>query len=111
MRLGHFLFGLVALCACGADEGPLPLEMLKAHNSVRAHVGVAPLEWSDRLASAAQSWANTLHDQKRLVHQPKMKYGQNLYTIQGGSTTAAQVVNAWAGEEKSYDHRTNKCKG
>jgi uncharacterized protein YkwD len=84
-------------------------EMLEAHNRLRASVGVAPLVWSDKLASVARSWADQLAAEGRLHHRASPRYGENLYLISGGRAAPNDVVSAWAAEEADYDYRTNTC--
>ena len=84
-------------------------EMLGAHNRVRDGVAVAPLVWSDQLASVAQGWADQLASEGRLHHRASPRYGENLYLISGGRATPNDVVGAWASEQADYDYRTNTC--
>jgi pathogenesis-related protein 1 len=84
--------------------------MLAAHNAVRAHVGVTPLKWSDRLADQAQSWANHLLTGDRLAHRPDHLYGENLFEIAGAQTSPEHVVETWAAESRDYDYAANKCR-
>ena len=90
--------------------GALARDMVTAHNSVRARVGVAPLVWSERLAARAQEWADTLIERKQFAHRPNSNYGENLFEITGAAASPAQVVNAWAAESRSYDYSSNRCR-
>jgi pathogenesis-related protein 1 len=96
-------------------QRPLPASyaqaMLDAHNTVRARVGVLPLVWSTQLADVAQDWANHLIATGGFAHRPDNRYGENLYTISGGTASPAQVVGYWADEARGYDVRTNTCRG
>lgn len=85
--------------------------MLSAHAAVRAEVGVAPLHWSSRLATEAQRWARELLATNRFEHEPDLQYGQNLFEIQGGKASPADVVHTWAQEKRYYNPRTNTCSG
>lgn len=89
----------------------LARDMLGAHNAVRAHLGLAPLSWSDRLASLSQNWAGVLLRRGKLSHRPNSEYGENLFEISGAAATPSQVVNAWAGESRDYDYKSNQCRG
>ena len=89
----------------------LARDMLAVHDAVRAQVGVAPLAWSDRLATHAQDWADTLLARKQFAHRPNSTYGENLFEITGAAASSAQVVNAWAAESRNYDYRSNGCRG
>src|SRR5262249_11500638 len=70
--------------------------LLHAHNSVRATVGIPPMRWSNELARYAADWARTLGDRGVFEHRPKNRYGENLFMIEGGTTTPVEVVKAWA---------------
>jgi len=85
--------------------------MLDAHNAVRARLGEPPLAWSPQLAAAAQDWANRLIRSGGFAHRPGNRYGENLYSISGGAASPRQVVDAWAGEARDYDIRSNRCAG
>jgi pathogenesis-related protein 1 len=85
-------------------------QMLDAHNAVRARVGVPPLVWSDKLARAAEEWAETLIKDGTFRHNSHSPYGENLYAIGGGEFLPQQIVNGWAAEAKDYDLAANKCK-
>ena len=85
--------------------------MLDSHNTIRARVGVSPLVWSDNLAEVAQDWANHLIATGGLSHRPNNIYGENIYTISGGTATPFEVVDLWAKEARGYDIRSNSCSG
>jgi pathogenesis-related protein 1 len=86
-------------------------QMLAAHNSVRARLGLPPLAWSDELAQYARSWANTLIARGEFSHSGSSRYGENLFEISGASATAYDVVSAWAAEVRYYNYRNNTCSG
>jgi len=86
-------------------------EMLDAHNSVRARVGVPSLSWSPQLAAYAQVWANSLLARNEFGHRQRVKYGENLFAITGVTASPAHVVAEWAAEYDEYDYRTNRCSG
>ena len=102
------------LAGTGQGSAALPAsvarDLLAAHNLVRARVGVAPLRWSDRLAARSKDWAETLVARKQFVHRPNSAYGENLFEIAGATAAATEVVQAWAGESRNYDHRSNRCR-
>jgi pathogenesis-related protein 1 len=85
-------------------------EIIAAHNQVRATVGVPPLRWSRTLAAVAQQWADQLVATVRFAHRPNGRYGENLFVIQGASVRPAQVVAAWADEERDYDPVSGGCR-
>lgn len=65
--------------------------------------------WSDKLASAAQHWAERLLNGRKFYHQPDNPYGENLFEIAGGTASSAEVVGSWASEARAYDYRSNSC--
>jgi pathogenesis-related protein 1 len=85
--------------------------ILAVHNQARARVGVAPLEWSDRLATLAKEWANHLLSRRTFAHRPNSAFGENLFEITGASASPAQVVDAWVKESRIYDYASNTCRG
>ena len=95
----------------GRSPSSMPQAMLEAHNVIRARVGVPPLVWSDQLAEMAQDWANHLIAMGGLSHRPNNRYGENIYTISGGTATPHEVVDLWAKEARGYDIRSNSCSG
>src|SRR5207302_1133043 len=72
MRRGStfgFLMVLSAVSAPGPRGlSPLAVDMLAAHNAFRTHLRLRPLVWSDKLATVAQSWADTLVKQRKFYH-------------------------------------------
>ena len=101
---------MFAAAATAADDS-LERDMLAAHNAVRAKVGVGPLAWSQKLADAAQEWANTLLAERRFDHRPKSPYGENLFRMDGGRSTPQKVVERWVSEAANFDYKRNRCKG
>ncbi len=99
----------IALPLLAASPLPFARGMLDAHNAVRRRAGVAALVWSDRLAAAAEHWANTLVTNNKFEHNTNTPYGENLFEIIGGSATPGEIVFEWAAEEKNYNHATNSC--
>jgi pathogenesis-related protein 1 len=95
----------------GRSPVSLSQAMLAAHNAVRARVGVAPLVWSIQLVKSAQDWVNHLIATGSSSHRPDNNYGENLYSISGGTASPAQVVNYWADEARGYDIHSNTCSG
>ena len=87
----------------------IPQAMLEAHNAIRARV--PPLVWSGQLAKAAQDWENYLIATGALSHRPNNSYGENIYTISGGTATPFEVVDLWAKEARGYDIRSNTWSG
>ena len=102
---------LLAAGAFAAGDTPLARDFLAAHNAARAKVGVPPLEWSDKLASVAQEWADHLSATGGFEHRSKSKYGENLFEMRGAKATPAEVVQRWDAEAANYNYKANKCKG
>ncbi|MBZ5622098.1 MAG: SCP-like extracellular [Acidobacteriia bacterium] len=114
MRRGLAAALLMMLSAAGArpagELSALARDMLAAHNAVRKNVGLRPLTWSDKLATFAQSWADTLLKRGQFSHRPNSGYGENLFELQGGSATPDDVVHDWASESLDYDYPSNRCR-
>jgi uncharacterized protein YkwD len=106
---GCLLVVLAATAGLAAD-GSMAEQMLAAHNAARAAVKTKPLVWSDKLAVAAQDWANVLIGRQGLVHQKKSKYGENMYELAGGKATPEAVVKVWTSESADYDYKSNRCR-
>lgn len=92
---------------------PAPLVgITSAHNVVRANASptpspaLAPLTWSNTLATAAQSWANNC----MYAHTPNNPYGQNIWVLSVGTGATGQgVTDSWASEVADYDYANNSC--
>jgi uncharacterized protein YkwD/acetyltransferase-like isoleucine patch superfamily enzyme len=98
----------------GDSEPTAFADTLATHNKWRNMVGVANLTWSDKAATAAQNWANTIASQCQLQHgglsdADGTQYGQNIHWTSASSTTMEQVVNAWASEKQFYNYSDNSC--
>src|SRR5207249_1182907 len=93
-----------------AEPASLADSILAAHNEVRRSVGVRDLVWSERLASFAQEWADTLASNGQFYHRHKSTYGENLYKITGGSIAPSNVVEQWAAEARDYQYKSNTCR-
>jgi uncharacterized protein YkwD len=107
------LIGALATAPARAQPVP-PLvahALLEAHNAARVRVGSPPLVWSDALAQDAARWAAHLVATRSFAHQPNDPHGENLFLIAGGTATPGDVVRAWVGEMRDYDHNTNSCTG
>ncbi len=101
---------LLASALLSAALPSMPERMLDAHNAVRAGVGEKPLVWSEKLAQAAQQWADQLIKEGTFRHRPRSSWGQNLYDVTGGEFVPEQIVKGWAAEVKDYDYASNSCK-
>lgn len=115
-----FLLGVIGtLSFCGAyataESAGLPPEMaadmVKAHNAYRLPLKLPPLKWSDKLAAAAQKWADQLVKERKFYHEPNPRSGENLFELKGrGTATPDDVVHDWASESLDYNYATNQCK-
>jgi pathogenesis-related protein 1 len=79
---------------------------LDFHNAKRHDVGVAPLQWSTKLAAAAQNWANHLAKDEgcNLSHTQSNSYGENLFGGRGAMYTALDAARGWYGEIAKYHY-------
>jgi pathogenesis-related protein 1 len=126
---GMLLLALGPLAGCTVGGGYHPLflghvskaqqiSFLKTHNAIRKKLGITPLRWSNKLAQAAQQWANTLQRTKQchMHHATLKKMGENLayadwcckkthYPL----LSPKEVVQYWAQESDYYDYTTNQC--
>ena len=77
------LAGLGAICTVAAPLAaqhrdrinPFAMGLLEEHNRARAEVGVARLEWSNRLAREAHDWAQHIARQGRMIHANREQRG------------------------------------
>jgi pathogenesis-related protein 1 len=117
-----FYFCLFAGNSVRAGESGAVSGMTAAHNTIRKHLGIAPLVWSDVLAEYAGNWAVRLAENNNchMRHSRTRLYGENLYhasAVQWSDgkrevqkISAQHVVKRWQREEHDYDHRTKKCR-
>lgn len=90
-------------------------KILTLHNQARKEVGVAPLQWSEELATLAQEWADHLAQKGVMMHRPiKGKYGSE--TGENISWTSEKEklsdgFDMWYEEKKYYNARTGRCSG
>ncbi len=91
--------GLKPGCSYDASLSPGDNEFLNAHNAHRDKHCAPMLSWSAKLATAAQSYANSckfVHDEKR------GQVGENLYW-RGPTLSPKDAVDSWYGEIKDYN--------
>ncbi len=89
--------------ASGKGLSPTAQAYIDAHNKVRAKHCAPPLEWSDKLAKIAQSWANELQKKGCVFgHSPGAKYGENLAAGTIGALDPESTVAMWYDEIKLY---------
>jgi hypothetical protein len=91
--------------------------MTKAHNQLRARLGVAGLAWDGELAGYAQAWAEHLQRNGcELQHRPadgktRRVLGESLFWAWKHDAHSADVVALWADEERFYVPETGECEG
>jgi len=81
------------------------LDVLEAHNKIRAEVGLSKLKWNCNLAKVAQEWAT----RGIAEHREDTFYGENLF---GSSDTAISPifgVERWLTEKDFWDNPTGTC--
>jgi hypothetical protein len=90
-------------------------EMLDLHNALRAKYGAPPLAWDATLASCAQDWANQRAAGEQQPHRVPNSYGENVFgnwsccDPAAFTSTPADPMGFWGGEEPNYDVATNSC--
>ena len=77
-------------------------ESLKAHNELRADVGVENLVWSSSLAKQAQTWASRLARNGRVSDSKIKNVGENIAYGSSRSSSYTKFVNAWAEEKEDF---------
>lgn len=119
--LALLLSAIASLPLCADNEPATFSGMLAAHNAARSAVGVAPLLWSNTLATGAQQWASQLASEGcTLRYDPdpsrRETTGQNLFRAYGNAPyngtkrTPAEAAERWVREGQQYDHATHRCK-
>jgi len=80
--------------------------ILVAHNRARGDVGVAPLVWSDALATSAKGYAETMARTGRFEHavQPMGpgRQGENLWTGTRGAYRFEEMAGHWIAEKRDF---------
>lgn len=79
--------------------------VLAAQNRERAALGIAPLQWDERLAGYAQSWADHLASTGEFRHAEgyiREGAGENLWAGTRGAYMAEEMVDAWAREKRRF---------
>ena len=93
----------------GDDEPVAFIEVLKTHNVYRSAVGVPNIVWSNKVATSAQSWADTLQTKGCTLEHSGGQYGENIYWSRGFTPTMFDVTTSWGDERTDYDYATNSC--
>ncbi|CAI8588774.1 unnamed protein product [Vicia faba] len=130
MKMIHFfpLFSLAALtisiissnAAWPAATVPAPVspplppaaqEFLDSHNKARAEVGVAPLQWSDKLAKDTSLLVRYQRNKMGcdFANLTTSKYGGNQLWAGSAAVTPSKAVEEWVKEKDFYIHANNSC--
>ena len=107
MRVTAFVILAASTAVAQAAPADFSQQILAAHNSERAAVGVPPLVWSDKLAADAAPWAKHLAETGTFEHSPasdRTDEGENLWEGTQGGYTPAEMAGMWAGEKRYYQH-------
>ncbi len=84
----------------------MQMQLMLAHNDARKEVGVAPLQWDERLEKHAQKYAQYLADHDKFDHDPNNGViewqGENLWKGTRGAFGYAQMADGWVSEKKFY---------
>jgi len=94
---------ILSVAPCEA-EGGLAEQMLAAHNAERATLDLAPLTWSQALATNAAIWADVLALTGRFEHsrnEERPGEGENLWRGTANAYSPGEMVHGWS-EEKAY---------
>lgn len=105
-----------AISALGAFAAPLSAQreeavnpfawrLLAAQNEERDSLALPRLQWSARLASAAQAWAEHLVREGRMVHatqEQRRSAGENLWMGSAGYYGAESMVGAFLAERQYF---------
>ncbi|GKV24298.1 hypothetical protein SLEP1_g33925 [Rubroshorea leprosula] len=84
-----------------------PQNLINAHNSARAAVGVGPMTWDPTLAAYAQNYLNKHIGDCKMVHSGG-PYGENL-AWSSGDLTGVAAVQMWVNEKADYNYQSNSC--
>jgi uncharacterized protein YkwD len=76
-----------------------------AHNQYRKLHCAPPLRWSEKLAKAAQTWADTLRKRDCAFEHSRTRYGENLAGGTSGALDPAGATEMWYREVAAYDFR------
>ncbi|KAF3639011.1 Pathogenesis-related protein 1B [Capsicum annuum] len=109
-KLSTFVVFMVLAIVHSSLAHNSPDEIVEAHNSARAQVGVPlpSLTWNDTLATLAHDYSSIRLADCELVHSDS-PYGENL-AMGYGDFLSVDAVNLWVGEKPNYDYASNSCK-
>uniref|UniRef100_A0A1J3HK63 Pathogenesis-related protein 1 n=1 Tax=Noccaea caerulescens TaxID=107243 RepID=A0A1J3HK63_NOCCA len=108
-RLLLILAALVGALVLPSKAQDSPQDYVGAHNAARQAVGVGPIQWDGGLAAYAQSYAERLRGDCKLIHSGG-PYGENL-AGSSGDLSGVRAVNLWVSEKANYNYPANTCNG
>jgi pathogenesis-related protein 1 len=90
----------------GSEVSPNEVkQLIDQHNFARSEVGVSNVEWSEKLASIAQNYANYLaRTSCNLIHSNNHKLGENLFWGSGKYFSALDASASWYEEKELYTY-------
>ena len=84
----------------------LKAAMMDGHNAARAAVGVAPLTWSDTLATTARAYAEEMSRTGKFAHAPQpqgmTREGENLWTGTRYAYAYPEMMGHWVAEQRDF---------
>jgi uncharacterized protein YkwD len=105
-RTATFLILILSLAPAQAASD-FAGQVLAAHNTERASLGIPPMVWSAALAKDAAVWATALAASGQFQHSPpdqRVGEGENLWKGTAGGYTPDQMAGMWAAEKKDYSY-------
>lgn len=108
-RLLLILAAFVGALVLPSKAQDSPQDYVRAHNEARQAVGVGPIQWDNRVAAFAQSYADRLRGNCNLIHSGGA-YGENL-AGSSGDLSGIRAVNLWVNEKANYNYPSNTCNG
>ncbi|KLI64105.1 hypothetical protein AAV99_09315 [Aurantiacibacter marinus] len=103
------MFAPIAAQAERPETNTFAEQLLENHNDARDNVGVPRLEWSQRLARQAQSWAEQLAQEGRMrhsTHEQRAQAGENLWMGSAGYFGADVMIGSFVDERRYFRRGT-----
>ncbi len=106
MKITRLLLALLfalALPAQAQAPGSFDARLLSAHNSERARMGIAPLNWSPLLAAQASVWAKELAARGVFEHaKERSGAGENLWAGTSGYYAPEAMIGSFINEKQYF---------
>lgn len=87
-------------------ESLLQQNMMDRHNSARAKIKAAPLNWDEKLAADARIYATQMAQTGKFAHDPQTgknpRQGENLWLGTKGAYSYIQMANGWIDEDRFF---------